>query len=68
MFGWSLIKTEELRAMQIKEIKLNEVHRWFSGWKDLEIIWDYIYNDTFYGISRTREEYAKARNTDEYGR
>lgn len=48
--------------------RLVSVHRWFSGWVDLDIIWEYIFNDTYFGgISDTREKYAKARNTGVYG-
>lgn len=45
-----------------------QCHRWFSGWKDLDIIWDYILSETYFGsISSCRDKYAIARGTDEYG-
>ena len=44
------------------------VHRWFSGFRDLDIIWDYIYGKRGGSIDSVRYEYAKARGTDVYGK
>lgn len=72
LFGWSLIRTKDLRKYEDNECaiqKLIVAHRWLTGWKDLDIIWEYIFNrNNFGGIELTRSVYAMARNTDEYGR
>lgn len=72
MFGWSIIRTERLKELEYLEIKTQKfwlVHRWFAGWRDLDIIWNYFIQDTnFGGIERARKDYAEARKTDEYGR
>lgn len=71
MFGWTLIRKSELKDLQKCQIQIStlvQVHRWFSGWRDLDIIWDYIFAETYFGsIGSAREKYAKARGTDEYG-
>jgi hypothetical protein len=55
------------RSHNIKSTLVN-VHRWFSGWEDLDIIWDYVFAETYYGdISSCRDKYAEARGTNEYG-
>lgn len=72
MFGFSLVKTERLKYLEdaaVKYSKIHQLHRWFSGWPDLDIIWDYIRSDTYFGgIWEARKQYAKARHTDEYGK
>ena len=71
IFGWSLVRTSELKELQRYSVKYQKViqcRRWFSGWKDLDFIWDYIMEDTNYGgIEQARRDYADARNTDQYG-
>lgn len=68
LFGYVIIKKEEWNRMKIKEQKFWQLHRWFSGWRDLEIIWNYLIDDTnFGGIERARKDYAEARKTNEYG-
>lgn len=58
----------ELKYARVKYQKLIEVKSWFSGWKDLGIIWKYIDKDwNIGGIARARRDYAEARGTDEYG-
>lgn len=71
IFGFTIIRKNELKDLQcthIKYCKLMQIRRWFSGWTDLDIIWDYIIQDTNYGgIEKAREDYAKARKTTVYG-
>ena len=71
LFGWSIIRESELKRLQDCDVKIQkfwQVHRWFSGWQDLDIIWHYLVEDTnFGGIELARKEYAKARGTNEYG-
>ena len=71
IFGWSIIRTSELdgyEGYKFKRAKLAMARRWFSGWVDLDIIWDYIANDDYFGgIEAAREEYAKVRDTNVYG-
>ena len=72
VFGLKIILKkdyDELVRCQTKFYKVVSCHRWFAGWRDLDIIWDYIMQDTnFGGIERARKDYAKARGTDEYGK
>jgi len=74
LFGLSLISTEELKILQRSygiEQRAAQAHRWFSGWKDLDIIWDYIFGQNYkmvFGVEEARKEYAKARNTNVYGK
>ena len=59
---------KELRRSHNIQSTLVNVHRWFSGWKDLDIIWNYVFAETYFGdISMAREKYASARGTDVYG-
>ena len=59
---------KEFERLTVKYQKLIQCHRWFAGWEDLDIIWKYILDDiNFGGIETARKDYAKARNTDEYG-
>jgi len=72
MFGYTIICNKELAALKRTQTKTQKfwlVHRWFAGWKDLDIIWDYLIKDTNYGgIEQARKNYASARKTDVYGR
>lgn len=54
------------KAKRYEEIvdSLTMVHRWFSGFRDLDIIWDYIYGKRGGSIDSVRHDYAKARGTD----
>lgn len=64
----SVKRLKYLEQLEVKQIKFWQIHRWFAGWRDLDIIWDYLIKDTnFGGIERARQDYAKARGTDEYG-
>lgn len=65
---YTIIKTSELNKLQVKELKLTQLHRWFSGWKDLDIIWDYVNSEVYFGsIDTCRDKYAEERGTDVYG-
>jgi len=71
LFGWSLTKTQELNKYRTITYRLGEVRRWFAGWKDLDVIVEYVCDDQkscWGGIENLRRTYAKLRNTDEYGR
>jgi hypothetical protein len=67
MFGWSLIRTKELDELQMQNNRVREAYRWFSGWRDLDIIWKYIIEGNTY-INSVRERYAFERKTDVYGK
>ncbi len=71
IFGITFITTKRLRELEKKERQIQtlvQIHRWFSGWRDLDIIWDYIFAETYFGsISSCRSDYAKARGTNAYG-
>lgn len=71
MFGYKLVRKDFyeslIKALYIRA-RVIEGHRWFSGWKDLDIIWEYVLGKRVSGgISEARQDYAKARGTDEYG-
>jgi hypothetical protein len=71
MFGYKLIHKDELDDLikcRIKFNKVRQVHRCFAGWKDLDIIWDYIMPENYFGdIFSCRDKYAEARKTTVYG-
>jgi hypothetical protein len=70
LFGWTIIRKSELEQLESQGrivSRLIQVHRWFSGWKDLDIIWAYLFNPQT-DISPVRDDYAKARGTDCYGK
>ncbi len=71
IFNLRIMRESEYQELRRAHTKFNKVilcYRWFSGWKDLDIIWNYIFDDVnFGGIERARIDYAKARKTDEYG-
>ena len=58
------------QAKRDREIvdSLAMVHRWFSGFRDLDIIWNYVYGKRSGSIDSVRYDYAKARGTDVYGK
>lgn len=59
---------QEYRTLLTKQMKLRDVAVWFGGWDDLKIIFNYVMSDfNIGGISRAREDYSKARKTNEYG-
>lgn len=59
--------TESRRQQTYIAERVGQCHRWFSGFKDLDIIWDYIYGKRD-NISDTRDAYARFRGTDVYGK
>lgn len=68
LFGWSIIRTKELEYYQYKAMRISQIYRWFSGWKDLDIIWSYILsNQPVDDIETIRKKYAEARGTGVYG-
>lgn len=71
MFGFTIVRKEylaELERQAMTHCIAVQCHRWFAGWRDLDIIWDYIFRTKqFGGISEAREKYAEARGTDVYG-
>lgn len=72
ILGYTFIKTDRLRELEWTERQANYFHNqkyWFSGWKDLQILWDYFFSSesTTLTIDETRRRYAIARNTNEYG-
>jgi hypothetical protein len=71
MFGWTLVRTKEYEELSELAIRANSLHRWFYGWRDLEVIWSFLFKpDVKYSgwcISQARRDYAEARGTNEYG-
>jgi hypothetical protein len=73
LFGYTLIKKDYLDFLkeQHKQVVVaHEAAAWFSGWKDLNIIWALIFKgDTSpFALHEARDEYAKQRGTDVYGK
>jgi hypothetical protein len=68
MFGWSLVRTSEYEELLQRDSSQALIYRWFAGWRDLDIIWDYINCKNQFTIEHTRRLYAEARGTDEYGK
>lgn len=59
---------EEYRKAMAMRQKIAQLYRWMSGWKDLDLIWEYLQSSSYYGgIEYCRERYAKARGTNIYG-
>jgi hypothetical protein len=71
-FGLRIILESEYQHYKKSDLVFSNViqcHRWFAGWHDLDIIWEYILGKReFGGICETRHDYALARQTDVYGR
>lgn len=69
MFSWTLIRKDDLaiykRAFQVQS-RVLQCHRWFSGWKDLDLIWEYVLKGKCQ-VETAREDYASARGTNRYG-
>ena len=69
MFGYKLVKTEELDELEFIERRIMTCMRWLSGFKDLNIVWEWILGRSeIREISDMREAYAKARETSVYGK
>lgn len=69
-FKWRIISEESFQYYTKCSTTFQRAclcHRWFSGWKDLDIVWDYLLFKNIKTIERTREEYANARSTSVYG-
>lgn len=71
MFGYTIISKNRLAELEKSEMRIQTMHlvyRWFAGWRDLDIIWNYVFGLSPETINSTRERYAKARGTDVYGK
>lgn len=76
IFGYTILILTEEEMQDIadaKGIRLRAVqaYRWFSGWKDLDVLFDYLLGlpleRPWGNVEYARKEYAKRRGTDEYG-
>lgn len=71
MFGYTFVKKERLERLEKYEaehLKITQLYRYFAGWRDLDIIWEYLIKDHYHGgILHCRRKYARARGTNEYG-
>jgi hypothetical protein len=69
MFGYTIIKTERIDTLEEIETRVMMLHRWLSGFRDLEVIWDWIYMKSPYrSADDLRGAYAKERLTNHYGK
>ena len=63
------IVTESRRQKTTIADNVAEAHRWLSGFKDLDMIWDYIFGTSqYHNIDALRSAYARERGTDVYGK
>lgn len=76
IFGYTILILNEEEVQDIvdaKGIRLRAVqaYLWFSGWKDLDVLFDYLLGlpleQPWGNTADVRKEYAKRRGTDEYG-
>ena len=66
LFRWTLIRDNELEELERGHrayMRAVRCQHWFSEWRDLDIIFQYIL-DPFRTLSRTRDDYREARNND----
>lgn len=66
IFGYYFVKADDYDDLQYLKANVYLCQRWLSGFKDLNVIWDYLLN----GGRQTdamRVEYARERGTDVYG-
>lgn len=72
LFGYVLVRKSELNEFKnsyLASQKASQCRRWFSGWKDLDIIWEYMFGcDYLDSVENCRKRYAEARGTDVYGK
>lgn len=65
MFGYTIIRKAELheyRKAYCTRQRVIDCHRWFAHFKDLDIIWEYLLAETYFGdIGSCRDKYEKAR-------
>jgi hypothetical protein len=70
MFGYSLIKTEDVERLELLRDRVADAQRWLSGFKDLDVIWDWLWKRFEYPFrtNEMRERYAKERESSVYGK
>jgi hypothetical protein len=71
MFGFKIVREDEYNELE-KAATLHQrvytLDRWFSGWKDLDIIWNYLTGkDNTSDTWSLRQSYADKRKTGIYG-
>lgn len=59
--------TEAARADRNVKLRVADAQRWLSGFKDLDVIWNYLHGLDGKSIDAVRTEYAKLRGTNVYG-
>lgn len=63
------IVTDSRRQKTAIADNVAEAYRWLSGFKDLDMIWDYIYGKSqYHNIDALRTAYARERGTTVYGK
>jgi len=68
MFGYSIVKTEAWDRLIFMRNMVGDLHRWLSGFKDLDILWDAIMTPVYpFQTSEIRDKYARAREATVYG-
>ncbi len=67
MFGYNIVKTEDWEKYYTAYWRVKDLHRWLSGFDDLDVVWEWLLSGDYRRIDVIRNEYAKARGTDVYG-
>jgi hypothetical protein len=70
IFGFVIVRKDTFKLFEkywYEHDRIIECHRWFSGWEDLDVIWDYLLGKNFAHVGDAREKYADKRKTDVYG-
>lgn len=68
LFGFVPVRVENFWRYREVYYRVMSAHRWMSGFRDLDIIWDHILQGEPSDIGEMRARYARARGTNLYGR
>jgi hypothetical protein len=66
MFGYWLVKKGDWLKYQNAFHNIGSLHRWMSGFRDLDLLWDWI-REPNCSVDDIRTKYARARQTNVYG-
>lgn len=66
MFGYWIVSKGEWFKYQRAFQNIGTLHRWLSGFKDLDLLWDWI-REPDCSVDDLRTKYARIRETNVYG-
>lgn len=67
LVGYRYIGVGERAHLESVRDRIVECRRWFGGFHDLDMIWEYLLEGDLRRIDQLRDRYARARNTSVYG-